>query len=331
MICLQPLERQSRLYFLLLAGAIALFFSGQVMAASCCGGSSATSLILPKFSRAMVEVSLDYEKYDGFWTGDGSWSPDPPGSDLNQYRLNLGYGHRLASRWQASVLLPYVWNQNQYASFERNTSGLGDAQISVWYEQFDKIACVWKVKNWRDLIPAIYWGGTLTVPTGTSPYDNVEDNFDITGLGLYRLDANFLADKTIYPWNATFSFSYGKYLSRSVNREYGNYVEPYDRQRGDRLNTSLAFGYTHFTEKMQSVTGTLAYTYLEEDQGTINRVTDTTSGLRKQSASAILAWASDDRDWVTKLIWSHAFDREGWGRNFPTTDILSLVVSHVFR
>ena len=329
MVTLQRRWSQSRL--LLVAGVIALSFSGQANAASCCGGGSATSLVLPKFSKAMMEASVDYENYDGFWKSDGTWSPDPPGSDLNQYRLNLGFAYRLASRWQASVLLPYVWNQNQYASFARNTSGLGDAQLSFWYEQFDKIACVWKVNKWQDLIPAIYWGGTLTVPTGISPYDNVEDNFDITGLGFYRLDANMLLDKTVYPWNATFSASYGKYLERPVNREYGNYVEPYDKQRGDRLNASLSFGYTYFTEAMQSITGTLAYGYLQEDEATIDGVIDTTSGLRKRSATGILAWASDDRNWVAKLIWSHALDKDGWGKNFPTTDIITVAVSHVLR
>lgn len=306
-------------------------FCGSAWAASCCGGGSASSLVLPKFSQAMVDVSFDMESYDGFWKSDGSWSPDPAGSDLNQYRLNLGYAHRLAPRWQASISVPYVLNRNQYASFSRNTDGLGDTKLSIWYEQFDKIACVWKVKKWQDLIPAIYWGGTLTVPTGTSQYGDVADNFDITGLGMYRLDANVLFDKTVYPWNMSLSANYGKYLERSVNREYGTYVEPYKKQRGDRLNSSLSFGYTHFTEEMDSITGTIAYAYLQEDEARIDGAVDTTSGLSKRSASTTLAWASEDRDWVTKLTWSHALDKAGWGKNFPTTDVVTVGVSHVLR
>ncbi len=306
-------------------------FSAPTWAASCCGGGSASALVLPKFSQAMVDVSVDYESYDGFWKSDGSWSPDPAGSDLNQYRLNLGYAYRLAPRWQASISVPYVWNKNQYTSFSRNTDGLGDTKLSIWYEQFDKVACVWKVKKWQDLIPAVYWGGTLTLPTGTSQYGDVVDNFDITGLGMYRLDANVLFDKTVYPWNASFSANYGKYLERPVNREYGTYVEPYDKQRGDRLNSSLSFGYTHFTEEMRSITGTIAYAYLQEDEARIDGVVDTTSGMQKRSASATLAWASEDRDWVAKLTWSHALDKEGWGKNFPTTDVITVGVSHVLR
>jgi len=300
-------------------------------AASCCGGGSASSLILPKFSKAMINVSFDYEHYDGFWNNKGEVSEDPVGSDLNQYRMNVGFAYRLAPRWQASVTLPYVWNQNQYASLERDTSGIGDGTVSLWYEAFDKIACVWDVKTWEDLLPAVYWGATLTLPTGTSPYDDVEDNFDITGRGAYRLDATLLIDKTIYPWNASITTTYGQYFERPVNRKYGTYVEPYDRQWGDRFSSTVAFGYTYFTDEMQSLTTTVAYTYLKEDEGSIDGVTDTTSGFRKESIATTVAWASEDRDWITKITWSHTPSKDDWGENFPITDIVTVGVSHVLR
>jgi len=310
---------------------VAFLFSGSSYAASCCGGGSSSSLVMPKFAKAMVDVSVDSEHYDGFWNSDGEWTADPAGSNLNQYRLNLGYAMRLADRWQASLSVPYVWNQNEYASFSRNTSGIGDSKLSFWYEDFDNPACVWTVRKWQDWIPAVYYGATLNIPTGVSPYDDVQDNFDTTGIGVYRVDANLLLDKTIYPWNSALNLSYGHYLERSVNREYGNYVAPYDKQRGDRFNGSLSFGYTYFTDNMDSYTATLAYAYLEEDQTKNDGVSDPTSGLRKQSLSATLAWSSDDRNWVTKLTWNHALDNDGMGRNFPTTDIITIGVSHVLR
>jgi len=313
------------------AAGLALLAPAAVHAASCCGGGSAASLVLPKFSRAMVEVSLDAEHYDGFWNADGYWRKDPPDTDLNQYRLNVGGAYRVASRWQAFAVVPYVWNRNEYSGLSRDTDGLGDSTVGVWYEAFDDIRCIWRVGSWQDLKPAIYWGAALTVPTGTSPYDDVEDNFDITGRGFYRLDGSVLLDKTIYPWSASLQLTYGHHFERSVNREYGNDVEPYDKRLGDRASGTVTFGYTHFTGAMHSVTGSASFTDLWEDKARIDGHRDPTSGMRKRAVGGALAWAVPDRNWIVKLAYSHALQYDGWGRNFPTTDVLSVGISHVFR
>ncbi len=112
------------------------FSSPPLWAASCCGGGSATSLVLPKFSTSMINIALDVESYNGYWDSNGVYKDDPPGSDLNQYRLNFGYAHRLSSRWQAAVVAPYVWNSNQYAGLSSNTNGLGDMTLGLTYEAF---------------------------------------------------------------------------------------------------------------------------------------------------------------------------------------------------
>jgi hypothetical protein len=299
--------------------------------ASCCGGGGASSLILPKAGADMFGLGLDVEHYDGLWRDDGHWVRDPDGSDLNQYRLNVGYAHRFSDHWQGAVNLPYVWNRNAYAGFSRNTEGVGDTTLSLLYETFDGVTCVYKVDSWRDLIPAVYVGTALTVPTGVSPYDNVQDNFDITGRGFYRLDGTVIIDKSVYPWNAGLQLTYGTHLARPVNREYGNYVEPYTKRLGDRASGSLSFGYTWFTEEMATWTATLAYADLWEGEATIDGERDPTSGLRKRSLAATVAWSSAERDWVVKGSWSHSPNENNWGENFPTTDVFSLAFSHVLR
>ncbi len=314
----------------LFAGVIC-FSSPPLWAASCCGGGSATSLILPKFSKSMVDISLSAESYDGYWDSDGDYHNDPAGSDLNQYRLSFGYAHRLAPRWQAAIVAPYVWNSNQYTGLSSNTSGLGDMTLGLTYEAFDGIKCVWKVRDWKDLIPAAYFGMALTVPTGISPYDNVENSFDITGRGFYRLDGNILLDKTIYPWNASLLFSYGKYLERDVNREYGKYVEPYKKELGDRVLGTATFGYTHFLENMDTMTFSFTYSHLEEDAGSIDGRPYYVSEMEKNSIGVIAAYSTMNRDWVYKLSFIHADPVDGQGQNFPVTDIVTLGVSHVFR
>jgi len=95
-------------------------------AASCCGGGSAASLTVPKYAAAVADLSFDTEIYDGYWNQSRKYIADPPGSDLKQYRLNMGLGYRLARDWQASVSLPYVWNDNSYSGVSSQTSGLGD-------------------------------------------------------------------------------------------------------------------------------------------------------------------------------------------------------------
>jgi hypothetical protein len=314
----------------LLAGAIC-FSSPPLWAASCCGGGSATSLILPKFSKSMIDISLSAENYDGYWDSDGDYHNDPAGSDLNQYRLSFGYAHRLSSRWQAAIVAPYVWNSNQYSGLSSNTNGLGDMTLGLTYEAFDGIKCVWKVRDWKDLIPAAYFGMALTVPTGISPYDNVGNSFDITGRGFYRLDGNILLDKTIYPWNASVLLSYGKYLERDVNREYGKYVEPYTKELGDRVLGTATFGYTHFLDNMDTMTVSFTYSHLEEDAGSIDGRPYYVSEMEKNSIGAIVAYSTMNRDWVYKLTFIHADPADGQGQNFPVTDIVTLGVSHVFR
>ncbi len=309
----------------------AVSYSQVAVAASCCGGGSASSVLMPKFSKGIVDISMDYERYDGFWNQQGEYKEDPPGAKLSQFRMNAAYGHRLADSWQASVIMPYVWNDNHYSGVDSQTSGLGDMTLNLWYEGFDNVTCVWKIRKPEDWTPATYYGLSMVLPTGISPYDDVDNSFDITGRGFYRLDANLLIDKTIYPWNASLALSYGVHLERSINREYGQYIEPYDKQLGDRRLVSLSGGYTQFLDNMDTLTYTLAYSDLQEGEGSINGVTDSTTGMQKSSFALTFAYSSMDRDWVYKMTLGHSIKQEGYGENFPATDVVTWGVSHVLR
>lgn len=322
---------------------IAVLFSGaayfsvpQALAGSCCGGGQAAALILPKFAQSMVDVSVDWEKYDGFWTQDGRYLRDQPGTNLNQYRLNLGYAIRLAPRWQASVSIPYVWNKNVYSGLSSRSEGVGDAALSLWYEAFDSIMCRW---GWTsieltDLKPAATFGVSLTVPTGVSPYDDAKSSFDITGRGFYRIDGNVLLDKTIYPVSASLFLSYGTYVERPVNREYGEYVQPYRKKLGDRAAGTLAISYETLIDLLQSrnrLTYTAAFSEIYEAEGMINGERDPTSGFRKSAIIGTLAWSTLERLWMAKLTWNHSIKSNGWGSNFPASDIYSIGVTRVFE
>jgi hypothetical protein len=300
-------------------------------AGSCCGGGGGATLVLPQFFTSMIDVSADFEQYDGFWNQNGKYTPDPPRSDLRQERLNLGYARRLAPQWQASIAVPYVWNSNEYSGEISRTDGIGDMSLNVWYEAYQDLSA-WKVRTLKDLMPAIAIGPSLLVPTGISPYDNVDNSFDVTGRGFYRLDGNLLAAKTIHPWTASLSLAYGAYLQRSINREYANYVEPYHKKLGDRTSASASLSYIYYAGLGgDSITGTISLIHLREADETINGARNPDSGFLKDSAAAALAYSGTDRDWTLRFSWNHAVKRDGWGENFPATDIYSIGVSYGFR
>jgi hypothetical protein len=314
----------------LLAGA-AVLFPITVWAGSCCGGGSATSLIVPRYARAVADLSFDAELYDGFWNQEGKHIADPPGSDLSQYRVNLGYARRFFQDWQASISLPYVWNVNDYSGLSSSTSGLGDTTLALWYEAVDDKAA-WKIRHAADLIPGVTVGLAVLLPLGISPYDDVGSSFDVTGRGFYRLDGNLLIDKTVNPWNASIAFSYGTYFERSINREYGKFVEPYRKQLGDRISITPSMSYNYYLGAGgDTLTGTVSYSFLHEDDGSINGRDDSTTGFQKQTFGGAIAYGGTDRDWSARIGWNHAVRENDWGRNFPTTDIFSVGVRYVFR
>lgn len=315
---------------LLQAGAAAIMPQTS-LAGSCCGGGSPTALIVPKYALALADLSFDAELYDGFWNQGGQHVPDPPGSDLKQYRLNLGYGQRFFEDWQASISLPYIWNDNRYSGISSQSNGLGDATLSLWYELLDDKSS-WRVYELKDMIPSVALGASLLLPTGISPYDGKNSSFDITGRGFYRLDGNLLIEKSVRPWSSSVALSYGTYFERPINREYGKYVEPYHKQLGDRTSVSASLSYNFVLGTAgDQVVATASYAWLNEGDGSINGNRDSTSAFRKQSVGGALAYSNTDSDWSLRAGWNHAIQENGWGRNFPTTDVISLGVRYVFR
>jgi len=314
----------------LLLGAAPLF-PAAALAGSCCGGGSGAALTVPAYARAVADLSFDSELYDGYWNQHGAHTADPPGSDLQQYRLNVGLGYRFATDWQVGLTLPYIWNVNRYAGLSSSTNGLGDTTLSLAYQLIDDTSA-WRVRDAKDLIPGVSLGLSLLFPTGISPHDDVTSSFDVTGRGFYRLDGTLTIDKTIHPWNMSLALSYGTHFERSVNREYGRYVEPYRKQLGDRASAALSAGYNYvFGTGGDSLTGTISYAWLEEGEASYNGVDDNGSGFRKQSIGGMLTYANTDRDWSVRAGWNHALGANGWGRNFPTTDIITVGVRYVFR
>ncbi len=315
------------IYAALLTGAACLL-SVPAFAGSCCGGGGGAALVLPKMYQSMIDVSFDSEKYEGFWSPQGVYTYAPVGY---QYRLNAGYAHRLAQNWQASISVPYVWNNNQYSNGSTYYSNIGDTTMNLWYEALeDKSA--WKIRSLKDLVPSVTIGPSVLIPTGISPYDYKTSSYDITGRGFYRFDGNVLIAKTIHPWTASVSLSYGTYLQRPIDREYDRYVQPFEEKLGDRTLAAVSLGYIYYIGTAgDTLTGTVSLSTLREENVTINGRSEPESGFQKDAYGGTIAYSSTDSNWVVRVSCSNAIPRNGWGSNFPATEIYTIGVSYGSR
>jgi len=297
-------------------------------AASCCGGGAGSGVILPKFNDAMWDLSVAHEAYEGYWTKDGDHQDDPANSDLLQQRLQFSYAHRIGEQWQLNASLPVVDNQNTYGGNTSQVTAIGDTHISLWYEAFERVTCVYKITGWESLKPSIYIGTGLTLPTGVSAYsDRVDNSFDITGLGFYRLDANAIIEKTVYPWSVSWQGSYGYHFERPINQEYGQAVTPYDKQLGERHSSSLALAYTWFLPGLAMLNLGVSHQYLKQGATYYDGQRDDLSGFSKTSLGSTLSYTTSPRDWIVKLGLTQAQS----GYNYPKTLSVTMGVSHVFN
>jgi hypothetical protein len=304
-----------------------LFFCSPTFSASCCGGGASSGVILPKFDDAMWDISFAKETYNGYWTQQGNYQADPVGSELSQRRMNVSYAHRIAEQWQVNVSASLIDNQNKYSGDSRSVQGLGDTQVGLWYEAFERVTCVYRINGWESLKPSLYFGTSLTLPTGISAYgDRVDNSFDITGLGFYRWDSNVIIEKTVYPFSLGWQGSYGISIKRPVNQEYGQTVTPYNKQLGERMSSVFSGAYTWFLPNLAMLTATVSYSTLKQAKTKYDGLNDSSSGFDKDTSGIAFAYNSSLRDWILKMSFSQAET----GRNYPKTQTVSMGVSHVY-
>jgi hypothetical protein len=304
---------------------------GAARAASCCGGGGGGAVVVPRDNRFLLDLSLEAEEYVGQWDQDGVHRPDAPGAQPAQRRVGLAGGWRFARDWQVGLSVPWVWNDNRFSTYSRHTSSVGDTTLSVAWDLHAERS-IWKILSAADLLPSVTVGAALLVPTGLSPYDAIDDQYDVTGRGFYRLDATLAVDKTFRGFSASLAAAYGVHLERSVNRFNGLFKAPYQEQLGARASASLSAGYRLFVGASgDSLTTTGAFSWLHEADRSLNGNRQRETGLFKTALAATVTWAGTDRDWSLRASWSHALRRDGWGAGFPTTDVFSVGYRHVLR
>lgn len=321
----------TRLAAALLALALPALLPVAARAASCCGGAGGGAVAVPRDARFVVDLSAEHEAYSGLWDQGGRHRLDPPGSDPAQRRLGLGVGWRFAKDWQAGFSVPWVWNDNRFATYSRRTSSLGDATLTAAWDLHAERS-IWKVLSPADLLPSVTVGAALTVPTGLSPYDAISDQYDVTGRGFYRLDATLQVEKSFRGLSTSLAAAYGTHRPRSVNRFNGLYQAPYTERLGDRASATLSAGYRVFVGSAgDSLAATATFSWLYEADRTLGGRRQDATGLFKTAVAGTVTWAGTDRDWSLRASWSHALRADGWGAGFPTTDVVTLGYRHVVR
>ena len=304
-----------------------LFIMNNSFAASCCGGGASAGIILPKFDDAMWDLSFSQATEDGSWNSNGEYQKGLNNSKLQQRRLNLSYAHRLAEQWQFNVTLPLVYNINQYSGENNSAQGLGDTQVGLWYEAFERVTCVYKITGWESLKPSLYFGSSITLPTGISAYsDRVDDSSETTGQGFYRWDANMIIEKTVYPFSLGWQGSYGVAIKRPINQEYGQAITPYNKKLGNRSSSVFSGSYTWFMPDLSMVTATLSQSRITEADVSYDGITDEESDYSSTTNGLSIAYNSSLRDWILKLSLN---DMES-GNNTPNNQTVSIGVSHVY-
>ena len=79
------------------------------------------------------------------------------------------------------------------------------------------------------------------------------------------------------------------------------------------------------------MTGTASLSELREADTTIDGSQIDNSGLKKDSIGGTIAYSSTDHDWGVRVLWIHTVKQDGWGKNFPATDIYTIGVNYGFR
>ncbi len=116
-----------------------------------------------------------------------------------------------------------------------------------------------------------------------------------------------------------------------VNREYGQWIEPYKKQLGNRHSLGSSLGYTWFMENIDQLTLTLSRSRMQEGDAHINGATNPDTGIYQNSWGMVGTYMKADQSWIVTLGLNQGINLVGQGENFPITRTLSLGVSHVFH
>lgn len=189
------------------------FISLKVLAAACCGGSSAMPSLITGDDKVQVTSSISQNSMIATVDTNGKWKHLTQNDETNLFRLDAAF--LLSDRWQLGAGLPLT---SRHLGNESSAWNFGDASMSLGYEVLPD----WDYSPWR---PHGLGFLQITAPTGSSVYDGNPDNgLNISGKGFWNFAVGTYFSKSF----GNYDFSITPEAHRSLPRrdQGGNTIRP---------------------------------------------------------------------------------------------------------
>lgn len=214
-----------------LSVALVLLCARTVRAQSCCAGSVATTPgRLAMYEDALIGLQAKVSRSYGAHDVSGGYAKDPSGSSELDLEQDLIGTVRLASRLEASVLVPYL-ETIRHASGTKDTGhGLGDVSLVGRYD----LLRTREIGAW----PGVALAAGVSFPTGR-PVDRSTHVLaaDATGTGAFQATVGAIVEESFGPENAWFGV-----VSAYVSERTPRTVAGVKSQLGTQASFSLAIG-----------------------------------------------------------------------------------------
>jgi hypothetical protein len=214
-------------------------------AQSCCGGSLYDIAVLSLDKKALFNVGINYDNYNGAWNQNGEWRK----INITSWQMKpvIASAYRFNKYLQAGMTIPYVINRNELPGLNPQASGLGDISISGRFELFHefqryKVGDRFQIDRKK---PYIAFTAGLTFPTGKSD-ETATTEAEITGKGIFSSSLGISAIKSIIQnkFQIALDLSWQHNFEKNYNKLYNEPIEvSLNKKLGDRFNYGFSFIY----------------------------------------------------------------------------------------
>jgi hypothetical protein len=231
--------------FLIILFILSVFSLADISAQSCCGGSFYDIAVLSLDKKALFNVGVNYDNYNGVWNQNGEWKK----LNITSWQMKplVAAAYRFNEYLQAGMTIPYVINRNELPGLNPQASGLGDISVSGRFELFHEFQRF--KENGRFQVerkkPYLALTAGLTFPTGVSD-ETAKTEAEIMGKGIFSSSLGLSAIKSVIQnkfqigldlnWQHNFEKKYDKLYNEELQ------ISQY-KKLGDRFNYGLSFIY----------------------------------------------------------------------------------------